>query len=103
MEDSRAYRRQTLPRLFYPASLIVFDGLHLVLELLADLSHLRKRVGADVGVARVAGRVVLVVELRLVKTVRLDRLQRRDDRVAERLGLVELLDISLGDLLLVVV
>src|SRR5207302_553111 len=58
-------------------------GLHEVLELLADLLHLRERHAADVRIARIAGDVVLVVRLGAIEG--LERLDRRHDLLREDL------------------
>ena len=74
-----------------------------VLELVPDLVHLRQRHRAHVALRRVVAHVVLVVGLGGVEPVGRQRLQRRDDRPVERLGVGQIGDERRRDLLLLLV
>ena len=61
-----------------------------------EIVDLREIVDHDVGVGRVQHQKVLMILLRGVEA--LERLDLGDDRRVEQAGLVELIDIRLGDL-----
>src|SRR5947209_5724721 len=76
-------------------------GFQPLFEVLAHFVHLGESARAHIRLIRVQGDVVLVVILRRIKPIQ--GLERCNDGIVESLGIVELLNVSRGDFLLVLI